>query len=81
MVVPICPVPVKLTATVLLASAVPLIVKVVSVVISSLLEEPVSVVMPDNVGAEGALVSIVILKALDAELVFPAESVALAVML
>ncbi len=81
MVVPICPVPVKLTATVLLASAVPLMAKVVSLVISSLLEEPVSVVMPDNVGAEGTLVSIITFNALEAELVFPDESVPWAVIL
>jgi hypothetical protein len=79
--VPITPTPVRLTVTVLLASAVPLNTNVVSLVIRSVDEDPVSVVIAVIDGALGPLVSIVMLKALDAALVFPAVSVALAVML
>ena len=56
--------------TVLPASAVPSIVGVVSLVV-------VSVVV--NVGVDGAVVSTVMLSALDAAEVFPAESVAVTV--
>ena len=63
------------------ASAVPLNTKVVSLVISSVLDEPVSVVIEVNAGAFGAPVSIVTLSALEAELLLPAVSVTLAVML
>ena len=63
------------------ASAVPLNTKVVSLVSLSLAEDPVSVVIAVIDGALGPLVSIVMLKALEAELRFSAASVALAVML
>ena len=56
--------------TVLPASAVPMIIGVVSLVV-------VSVVV--NVGAAGAVVSTVMLSALDADEVFPAASVAVTV--
>ena len=58
------------SSTVLPASAVPMIIGVVSLVV-------VSVVV--NVGAAGAVVSTVMLSALDAEEVFPAASVAVTV--
>ena len=58
------------SSTVLPASAVPMMIGVVSLVV-------VSVVV--NVGAAGAVVSTVKLNALDAEEVFPAASVALTV--
>ena len=65
----------------LLASAVPFRTNVVSLVIRSLLEVPVSVVIPVNAGVAGAAVSMVTLRAPDATLVLPAASIALAVML
>ena len=58
------------SSTVLPASAVPMMIGVVSLVV-------VSVVV--NVGAAGAVVSTVIFNALDAEEVFPAASVAVTV--
>ena len=58
------------SSTVLPASAVPMMIGVVSLVV-------VSVVV--NVGAAGAVVSTVMLNALDAEEVFPAASVAVTV--
>ena len=78
---PITPGPTRVTVTVLLASAVPFSTKVVSLVIRSLLEDPVSVVIPVKLGSPGADVSMVTLRAPDATLVLPARSVALAVML
>ena len=79
--VPITPGPTRVTVTVLLASAVPFRSNVVSLVTWSLLEVPVSVVIPVKLGRPGADVSIVTLRAPDAPLVLPATSVALAVML
>ena len=58
------------SSTVLPASAVPMMIGVVSLVV-------VSVVV--NIGAAGAVVSTVMLNALDAEEVFPAASVAVTV--
>jgi len=65
------------------ASAVPAKVGVVTLVISSLLDVPLSLaaVMSGVEGMAGAVVSMVMLSALDATLVLPAASVALAVML
>ena len=76
-------VPPRKASTVLLASAVPVNAGVVTLVILSVLEEPLSVaaVKSGADGALGAVASIVILNALEATLVFPAASVALAVML
>ena len=71
--------PSRKTSTVLLASAVPEIISVLSLVIPS--AEPESVFTPVMLGADGAAVSTVRLKALDAVLVFVAISVAVAVRL
>jgi hypothetical protein len=64
-----------------LASAVPVITKEVSLVTKSLLEDPVSLLEARArvVGADGALVSTVTVKAVEAEDALPAVSVALAV--
>jgi hypothetical protein len=69
--------------TVLPASAAPVKVGVVVVVMLSLLEDPVSddAVMSGAEGAAGAVVSIVIESAADAGLAVPDESVAVALML
>ena len=66
------------SSTVLLASAVPVRVGVVSVVILSVLELPVSEAASRSGvdGADGDAVSIVIVKALEAVEVLPAGSVA-----
>ena len=71
------------SVTVLFASAVPEIVGVVSLVMSSVLELPVSdpAARSRDAGAAGAVASTVTLNADDAELVFPAVSVAVAVRL
>ena len=68
-------------STVALASPVPVNVGELLLVLSSVLELPVSLpeVRSGVEGAEGALVSIVTAKSLDDELVFPAVSVAVAV--
>ena len=81
--VPIEVVPPRKTSTVLLASAVPVNAGVVLLVTLSVLEEPLSVaaVRSGAEGAPGAVVSMVILNALEVTLVLPAASVALAVML
>ncbi len=65
-----------------LAAASPVTVSVVSLVRSSLLEEPVSLpaVRSSVVGAAGAVVSMVTFRALEAELVLSAASVAVTVM-
>ena len=52
-----CPVPVNVTATVLLASAVPFNTKVVSLVMLSVADVPLSVVIPVIEGVLGAVVS------------------------
>ena len=67
--------------TVLLASAVPLKVGVVSLVTLSLLLRPVSEPLSKSIapGAEGAVVSIVTDRGVDAAPVLPAPSVTLAV--
>jgi len=69
--------------TVLPASAVPVKVGVVTLVILSVLDEPLSLaaVISGVEGAAGAVVSIVMLNAPEATETFPAASVALAVML
>ena len=73
---------VSYSVTMLFASAVPLSVGVVAVVIRSVAEIPVSGVMIASIaGAAGAVVSIVTGSAVDASDTFPATSVALAVML
>ncbi len=71
------------TSTVLLASAVPVKVGVVSLVWLSVLEEPLSLpaVRSGVEGAAGAAVSMVIDSAPEATLTLPATSVATAVML
>src|SRR5205823_963670 len=71
------------SATVLLASAVPVKTGVVLLVTLSLLELPVSLaaVMAGLVGGLGAVVSIVMLRAAEVVLVLRAASVALTVML
>jgi hypothetical protein len=76
-------VPPRNNSTVELASAVPVKVGVLIFVTLSVVELPESLAAAKSgvEGAVGALVSIVTLKALDAALVFPAVSVALAVML
>ena len=80
---PISVVPsVSYSLTVALASAVPLKVGVVSLVMLSVLELPLSVpaVMSGALGAPGAVASMVTARPEDATLVLPAKSVALAVM-
>ena len=71
------------SSTLLFASAVPVNIGVVSLVRLSLLELPLSVaaLRSGADGAAGGAVSILMLSALDAEDVFPALSVAFAVML
>ena len=76
-------VPPRKTSTVLPASAVPVNVGVVLLVMLSVVELPLSVAAVKS-GVDvalGAAVSMVMLKAPEAEPVFPAASVALAVML
>ena len=75
-------VPSRNSSTVLLASAVPVKVGVVSLVMLSVLELPVSeaAVIFGVEGAAGAEVSMVMARGLEAGLVFPAASVAVAVM-
>lgn len=73
-VVPITPVPVRVTFTVLFASAVPARIKVVSLVIPSLLEEPVSVEMPVMTGALGGVKSTTQVKLAGVASTFPAKS-------
>src|SRR5439155_1255560 len=82
------PVPIRMepprnTCTVLLASAVPVKVGVVTLVMLSVLELPLSLaaVRSGAEGAAGALVSIVMLRAPEAPDTLPAASVALAVIL
>ena len=77
-VLPITPVPTRVTVTVALASDVPFKKSVWSVVIWSVLEEPVSVVMPVNTGA-AAEVSMVTTKFAEVALTLPATSVCVAV--
>ena len=76
-VVPRLVVPSK-TVTIALASALPLTVIVVALVTPSVPERPVSVAMPLMLGAAGAVVSIVALKADEATPVLPARSCAVA---
>ena len=79
--VPTEPSRLEVKATVLFASAVPMIVGVSSLVMSSVLELPLS--LPASIsgvdGAAGAVVSIVTARADEALLVFPAVSVDVAV--
>ena len=81
--VPTVPSTSLVSVIVLFASAVPEIVAVVSLVLSSVLEVPLSepAARSSDDGAEGAVVSTVTLNADDAELAFPAASVAVAVRL
>src|SRR5438132_1247516 len=81
--VPISVLPPTNSCTVLLASAVPVKLGVVSLVMLSVFEVPLSLaaVRSGAEGAAGAVVSIVMLKALDAVDTLPAASVAVAVML
>ena len=74
--------PLSYSVTVELASALPLKVGVAALVLSSLFELPLSeaVARSRAVGAAGAEVSTVTVSAVDATLVLPARSVALAVM-
>ena len=80
--VPITVVP-SSKVTVLPASAVPVKVGVVTLVMLSVLDVPLSdaATRSGRVGAAGAVVSMVTDKAADAALTLPAASVALAVML
>src|SRR6266581_2172156 len=71
------PSPTRVTVTVLFASAVPFSSSGGSLVISSVLDEPVSVVMLVNTGAAGAVLSRVKVMAVPAN-VLPALSVAVA---
>ena len=73
--------PPRNSSTVALASEVPVNVGVLSLVMLSVLELPVSLEAAKSgvEGAEGALASTVTAKSLDAELVFPAASVAVPV--
>jgi hypothetical protein len=79
---PTCVFPSKIV-TVLPASAVPVNVGVVLLVILSVLDDPLSLaaVRSGVEGAAGAVVSIVMVNALEATETFPAASVALAVIL
>src|SRR5439155_5587247 len=81
--VPIRVPPPRNICTVLLASAVPVKVGVVTLVMLSVLDVPLSLaaVMSGAEGAAGALVSIVMLRAPEAPDTLPAVSVAVAVML
>lgn len=82
-VVPTVPFTEDTRVTVLLASAVPVKVGVVSLVMLSVFELPVSVpsVISGTEGAAGANVSIVMARAGEAGLIFPAVFVAVAVIL
>ena len=83
MVVPKLVLPPRNNWTVLLASAVPVNVGVLTLVRLSVLEVPLSLAASRSGvdGAAGAVVSIVMLKAPEAAETFPAASVAVAVML
>ena len=83
MVVPIVPSTEDIKVMVLFASAVPVKVGVLSLVILSVSELPVSVpaVISGVDGAAGAVVSMIMARAEDTALVLPAASVAVAVML
>jgi len=76
---PIDPTPVRETATVAPGSAVPEITKVVSEVVRSDDDVPLSFDTAVTDGADGAVVSTVTASPDDVELVFPAASVAVAV--
>ncbi len=71
--------PPRKTAIPLFTSAVPVMISVESLVIWSVALLPVSFVMLTGTGTVGASVSIVTVKPVDAALVLPATSVALAV--
>ena len=69
------------TSTVLLASAVPLIVSVWSLVLPSLPLVPLSLLMAETTGLDGAVVSMIAVNVSDTALSLPAASLAFAVML